>query len=235
MSGSKRSNGVKGVERGKVTKDVCRMTRANTGSSGNAPVKKFFVVLKPPTPLQIHNRRSGVAGIGWNNRVARQRPSWQALRRPESMPPEQPKSTQNTGLLIQGEPGSVTLPNASSSALSEIIKRSLVHIWTNQLLAARHRAPGEESEFEFAPGVMIRMCWIPLGVFRMESQLVTTCHQLRMTATDGKQRLTSSATAETLVRLMQRVPSPTAEPVKLWPAKAGNEFAILANIVGVSL
>lgn len=44
------------------------------------------------------------------------------------------------------------------------------------------------------------------------SQLVTDCHQLKMTASDGKQRLTDAATAETLLRLVQSVPSPKAEP-----------------------
>jgi len=56
-----------------------------------------------------------------------------------------------------------------------------------------------------------------------ESQLVTNCHQLKMTAQDGKQRLTDVATAETLLRLVQSVPSPKAEPVKLWLAKVGYE------------
>lgn len=55
------------------------------------------------------------------------------------------------------------------------------------------------------------------------SQLVTDCHQLKMTATDGKQRLTDVATAETLLRLVQSVPSPKAEPIKLWLAKVGYE------------
>ncbi len=55
------------------------------------------------------------------------------------------------------------------------------------------------------------------------SQLVTTCPQLRMAATDGKQRLTDMATAETLLRLVQSVPSPKAEPIKLWLAKVGYE------------
>lgn len=45
------------------------------------------------------------------------------------------------------------------------------------------------------------------------SQLVTNCHQLKMTAEDGKQRLTDVATAETLLRLVQSVPSPKAEPM----------------------
>lgn len=55
------------------------------------------------------------------------------------------------------------------------------------------------------------------------SQLVTNCHQLKMTAADGKQRLTDVATAETLLRLVQSIPSPKAEPIKLWLAKVGYE------------
>ena len=55
------------------------------------------------------------------------------------------------------------------------------------------------------------------------SQLVTNCHQLKMIAPDGKQRLTDVATAETLLRLVQSVPSPKAEPIKLWLAKVGHE------------
>ena len=55
------------------------------------------------------------------------------------------------------------------------------------------------------------------------SQLVTACHQLKMPAADGKQRLTDVATAETLLRLVQSVPSPKAEPIKLWLAKVGYE------------
>ena len=55
------------------------------------------------------------------------------------------------------------------------------------------------------------------------SQLVTSCHQLKMPAADGKQRLTDVATAETLLRLVQSVPSPKAEPIKLWLAKVGYE------------
>jgi DNA-damage-inducible protein D len=55
------------------------------------------------------------------------------------------------------------------------------------------------------------------------SQLVTNCHHLKMTAADGKQRLTDVATAETLLRLVQSVPSPKAEPIKLWLAKVGYE------------
>jgi hypothetical protein len=55
------------------------------------------------------------------------------------------------------------------------------------------------------------------------SQLVTECHQLKMPAADGKKYLTDVATAETLLRLVQSVPSPKAEPIKLWLAKVGYE------------
>ena len=55
------------------------------------------------------------------------------------------------------------------------------------------------------------------------SQTVTNCNQLKMLADDGKQRLTDVANAETLLRLVQSVPSPKAEPIKLWLAKVGYE------------
>ncbi len=55
------------------------------------------------------------------------------------------------------------------------------------------------------------------------SQLVTSCHQLKMQAADGKQRLTDAATAQTLLRLVQSIPSPKAEPIKLWLARVGYE------------
>lgn len=55
------------------------------------------------------------------------------------------------------------------------------------------------------------------------SEVVTNCNQLKLTAPDGKQRLTDVASAETLLRLVQSVPSPKAEPIKLWLAKVGYE------------
>jgi len=55
------------------------------------------------------------------------------------------------------------------------------------------------------------------------SQLVTDCHQLKLPADDGKLRLTDVANAETLLRLVQSIPSPKAEPIKLWLAKVGYE------------
>lgn len=55
------------------------------------------------------------------------------------------------------------------------------------------------------------------------SQLVTNCNQLKLPAADGKSYLTDVATAETLLRLVQSVPSPKAEPIKRWLAKVGYE------------
>jgi DNA-damage-inducible protein D len=55
------------------------------------------------------------------------------------------------------------------------------------------------------------------------SQSVTSCHRLKLPAADGKSYLTDVATAETLLRLVQSVPSPKAEPIKLWLAKVGYE------------
>ena len=55
------------------------------------------------------------------------------------------------------------------------------------------------------------------------SQVVTNCNQLKMPAEDGKMRLTDAADPEVLLRLIQSVPSPKAEPIKLWLAKVGYE------------
>lgn len=55
------------------------------------------------------------------------------------------------------------------------------------------------------------------------SESVTNCHRLKLPAADGKHYLTDVATAQTLLRLVQSVPSPKAEPIKLWLAKVGHE------------
>jgi len=55
------------------------------------------------------------------------------------------------------------------------------------------------------------------------SEVVTKCDQLKMEASDGKKYLTDVANPETLLRLIQSVPSPRAEPIKLWLAKVGYE------------
>ena len=55
------------------------------------------------------------------------------------------------------------------------------------------------------------------------SEVVTKCHQLKMLASDGKMRETDCADTETVLRIIQSVPSPKAEPIKLWLAKVGQE------------
>ena len=55
------------------------------------------------------------------------------------------------------------------------------------------------------------------------NQTVTNCHQLKMVAQDGKMRETAVADVETILRLVQSVPSKKAEPIKLWLAKVGYE------------
>ena len=55
------------------------------------------------------------------------------------------------------------------------------------------------------------------------NETVTSCNQLKMTASDGKKRLTDVADAEQLLRIIQSIPSPKAEPFKLWLAQVGRE------------
>jgi prophage antirepressor-like protein len=55
------------------------------------------------------------------------------------------------------------------------------------------------------------------------NETVTNCNGLKMQALDGKMRFTDVATAEQLFRLIQSIPSPKAEPFKLWLAKTGKE------------
>ncbi len=55
------------------------------------------------------------------------------------------------------------------------------------------------------------------------SELLTNCQQLKLTAEDGKQRKTDVANMETVFRLIQSIPSPKAEPFKVWLARVGKE------------
>ena len=55
------------------------------------------------------------------------------------------------------------------------------------------------------------------------NETVTNCHQLKLPAADGKKRLTDVATTEQLFRLIQSIPSPKAEPFKLWMAQVAKE------------
>ena len=55
------------------------------------------------------------------------------------------------------------------------------------------------------------------------TETVTACNQLKMTAADGKRRMTDVANTEQLLRIIQSIPSPKAEPFKLWLAQVGRE------------
>ena len=55
------------------------------------------------------------------------------------------------------------------------------------------------------------------------SEVVTNCNRLKMKAADGKMRITDIANTEQLLRLIQSIPSPKAEPFKLWLAQVGYE------------
>ena len=54
-------------------------------------------------------------------------------------------------------------------------------------------------------------------------QLLTNCQQLKMFAQDGKRRLTDVANTEQILRIIQSIPSPKAEPFKMWLAQVGRE------------
>ena len=54
-------------------------------------------------------------------------------------------------------------------------------------------------------------------------ELLTNCQQLKMIASDGKHRATDVATTEQLLRIIQSIPSPKAEPFRLWLAEVGRE------------
>ncbi|MEK7622750.1 MAG: Bro-N domain-containing protein, partial [Patescibacteria group bacterium] len=54
-------------------------------------------------------------------------------------------------------------------------------------------------------------------------ELSTICRQLKLVSIDGKKYLTDCADTETLFRIIQSIPSPKAEPFKLWLAKVGYE------------
>jgi len=55
------------------------------------------------------------------------------------------------------------------------------------------------------------------------SESVTNCNRLKLMSSDGKKYLTDVADTETLLRLIQSIPSPKAEPFKIWLAKVGYE------------
>lgn len=55
------------------------------------------------------------------------------------------------------------------------------------------------------------------------NETVTNCHRLKMQAADGKMRLTDVANTKNMLRIIQSIPSPKAEPFKQWLAQVGSE------------
>lgn len=55
------------------------------------------------------------------------------------------------------------------------------------------------------------------------SEVVTSCHQLKLEAVDGKMRETDCANTQTLFWIIQSIPSPKTEPFKLWLTQVGQE------------
>ena len=55
------------------------------------------------------------------------------------------------------------------------------------------------------------------------NETVTNCHRLKLLAEDGKMRLTDTANTEGILRIIQSIPSPKAEPFKQWLAQVGSE------------
>jgi DNA-damage-inducible protein D len=60
-------------------------------------------------------------------------------------------------------------------------------------------------------------------LIKENSEVVTFCHGLKLTATDGKKYITDCANTEGIFRIIQSIPSPKAEPFKRWLAKLGYE------------
>jgi len=57
----------------------------------------------------------------------------------------------------------------------------------------------------------------------LTNQLLTNCKQLKLMAADGKRYSTDVANSEQLLRIIQSIPSPKAEPIKMWLAQVGKE------------
>ena len=72
--------------------------------------------------------------------------------------------------------------------------------------------------------VVPRNYWATLK--KREPQLLTNCQQLKIASTDGKQRLTDCAKTEGVLRIIMSVPSPKAEPLKMWLAQVGTQAIV---------
>lgn len=113
-----------------------------------------------------------------------------------------------------------------------MIKNEVIKIFNQQKVRTHWDDDAEKWYFSVVDVVAIltesvdaRKYWNKLKQRLKEegNETVTNCHQLKMRAEDGKMRLTDVADTEQLLRLIQSIPSPKAEPFKQWLAKVGYE------------
>ena len=116
-----------------------------------------------------------------------------------------------------------------------IMKKENIQIFDNQPIRTAWNDEKEEWYFSIVDVVGVlteqndfqtsRKYWNKLKerLVREGNQTVTNCHQLKMKAADGKNRLTDVANTEDLLRIIQSVPSKKAEPFKMWLAEVGRE------------
>lgn len=113
-----------------------------------------------------------------------------------------------------------------------MIKNEVIKIFNQQKVRTHWDDDAEKWYFSVVDVVAIltesvdaRKYWNKLKQRLKEegNETVTNCHQLKMRAEDGKMRLTDVADTEQLLRLIQSIPSPKAEPFKQWLARVGYE------------
>ena len=114
-----------------------------------------------------------------------------------------------------------------------MVKKNSIKLFGNDKIRAVWDDEQEKWYFSVVDGVAVlteskdfqtaRKYWNKLKQRLREEgfEPVTNCHQLKMPAADGKMRLTDVADTEQLLRIIQSVPSPKAEPFKMWLAKVG--------------
>lgn len=109
-------------------------------------------------------------------------------------------------------------------------KKNEIKLFDNKKIRTAWNEDNEELYFSIVDVVQVltdsndgRKYWNKLKQRLKEegNETVTNCHQLKMPATDGKMRLTDVADTEQLLRLIQSIPSPKAEPFKTWLAETG--------------
>jgi len=116
--------------------------------------------------------------------------------------------------------------------MKKVIKNKIVAIFEGSQIRRHWNAEKELWYFSVIDVVKVltnstdaRKYWNKLAQRLREegSESVTKCHQLKLLSSDGKKYLTDVADTETLLRLIQSIPSPNAEPFKLWLARVGYE------------